>query len=55
MLGINGGCCCLNANAAYPFKNPTTLSNRVQIISNSAFGAALTIAFGRMVGDQTIR
>src|ERR1700686_4226403 len=50
MLGTNGGGF-FNANAAYPFENPTALSNYVQIISIFALGAALTNVFGRMVGN----
>src|SRR5580765_33476 len=51
MLGTNGGGF-FNANAAHPFENPTALSNFVQMISIFALGAALTNAFGRMVGNQ---
>jgi K+-transporting ATPase ATPase A chain len=51
MLGTNGGGF-FNANAAHPFENPTALSNFAQIISIFAIGAALTNAFGRMVGNQ---
>src|SRR5258706_1112689 len=51
MLGTNGGGF-FNANASYPFENPTALSNFVQMISIFAIGAALTNVFGRMVGNQ---
>src|SRR5450830_789024 len=51
MLGTNGGGF-FNANAAYPFENPTALSNFVQIILIFAIGAALTNVFGRMVKDE---
>lgn len=51
MLGTNGGGF-FNANAAYPFENPTALSNFVQMISIFAIGAALTNVFGRMIGNQ---
>ncbi len=51
MLGTNGGGF-FNANAAHPFKNPTALSNFVQMLSIFAIGAALTNVFGRMVGNE---
>src|ERR1700753_925495 len=51
MLGTNGGGF-FNANAAHPLRNPTALSNYVQMISIFAIGAALTNVFGRMVGNQ---
>src|SRR3977135_2372359 len=51
MLGTNGGGV-FNAHAAHPFENPTALSNFVQMISIFALGAALTNAFGRMIGNQ---
>jgi potassium-transporting ATPase potassium-binding subunit len=51
MLGTNGGGF-FNANASYPFENPTALSNFVQMVSIFAIGAALTNVFGRMVGNE---
>ena len=51
ILGTNGGGF-FNANAAHPFENPTSLSNFVQMLSIFAIGAALTNAFGRMVGNE---
>ncbi|MEJ0079144.1 MAG: potassium-transporting ATPase subunit KdpA [Alphaproteobacteria bacterium] len=51
MLGTNGGGF-FNTNAAHPFENPTALANFVQMISIFAIGAALTNAFGRMVGNE---
>jgi potassium-transporting ATPase potassium-binding subunit len=51
MLGTNGGGY-LNANAAHPFENPTTLSNFVQIVLFIAICSALTYYLGRMVKNQ---
>jgi K+-transporting ATPase ATPase A chain len=51
ILGTNGGGF-FNANAAHPFENPTSLSNFMQMLSIFAIGAALTNAFGRMVGNE---
>jgi potassium-transporting ATPase potassium-binding subunit len=51
MLGTNGGGY-YNANAAFPFENPTPLSNFVQMLSIFAIPAALTYYLGRMVKNQ---
>ena len=46
MLGTNGGGYA-NANAAYPFENPTPLSNFVQMLSIFLIGSGLTYYLGR--------
>jgi K+-transporting ATPase ATPase A chain len=51
MLGTNGGGF-FNANASHPYENPTALSNLFQMVLIFTIGAALTNAFGRMVGNQ---
>jgi K+-transporting ATPase ATPase A chain len=51
MLGTNGGGY-TNANAAYPFENPTPLSNFIQILSIFAIASALTYYLGRMTKNQ---
>ncbi len=51
MLGTNGGGY-FNANAAYPFENPTPLSNFLQMLSIFAIGSGLTYYLGRMVKNQ---
>jgi K+-transporting ATPase ATPase A chain len=51
MLGTNGGGF-FNANAAHPFENMGAAVNLVQMLSIFAIGAAMTIMFGRMVGDE---
>ena len=51
MLGTNGGGY-FNANAAYPYENPTPLSNFLQILSIFAIPSALTYYLGRMVKNQ---
>ncbi len=48
-LGTNGGGF-FNPNAAHPLENPTPLSNLVQMLAILALGAALPLAFGRLVG-----
>jgi K+-transporting ATPase ATPase A chain len=48
MLGTNGGGY-YNANAAFPFENPTPLSNFIQILSIFAIPSALTYYLGKMV------
>ena len=50
MLGTNGGGF-FNANAAYPFENPTPLSNLIQILSIFAIPSALTWYLGR-IGEE---
>jgi len=51
MLGTNGGGF-FNANSAHPYENPTPLSNFIQMLSIFLIPAALTLTFGRMVGDM---
>jgi K+-transporting ATPase ATPase A chain len=51
MLGTNGGGF-FNANSAHPFENPTPLANFIQMLSIFLIPAALTLTFGRMVGDM---
>jgi potassium-transporting ATPase potassium-binding subunit len=51
MLGTNGGGY-TNANAAYPFENPTPLSNFFQMLSILAIGSALTYHLGRETKNQ---
>ena len=51
MLGTNGGGYA-NANAAFPFENPTPLSNFLQMLSIFAIGSGLTYYLGRMTKNQ---
>lgn len=51
MLGTNGGGF-MNANSAHPYENPTPLANFIQMLSIFLIPAALTLTFGRMVGDM---
>jgi K+-transporting ATPase ATPase A chain len=51
MLGTNGGGY-YNANAAFPYENPTPLSNFIQMLSIFSIGAALTWYLGKMVKNQ---
>jgi K+-transporting ATPase ATPase A chain len=51
MLGTNGGGF-FNANAAFPFENPTPLSNFIQMLSIFAIGSGLTYYLGRMTKNQ---
>ena len=51
MLGTNGGGF-FNANASYPFENPTPLSNFLQILSIFLIPSGLTYYLGRMVKNQ---
>ncbi len=50
-LGTNGGGF-WNANSAYPYENPTALSNFVELIFILLISAALTHTFGRMVRNE---
>jgi K+-transporting ATPase ATPase A chain len=50
-LGTNGGGF-FNVNSAFPFENPTTFSNFVEILFILLIPAALTATFGRMVGNR---
>ena len=49
-LGTNGGGF-FNANSAHPFENPTALTNLLEMLAIALIPAALTYAFGYMVGD----
>lgn len=51
MLGTNGGGF-FNVNASHPFENMGAAVNLIQMLSIFAIGAAMTIMFGRMVGDE---
>ncbi len=50
-LGTNGGGF-FNMNAAHPFENPNAFTNLVTVLLEFSIGAALTIAFGKMVGNM---
>ena len=50
-VGTNGGGF-FNINAAHPYENPTALSNLLTTILEFLIGAALTMTFGRMVGNM---
>jgi len=50
-LGTNGGGF-FGANSAFPFENPTTLSNLLQLISILLIPAALCVSFGKAVKDS---
>jgi potassium-transporting ATPase potassium-binding subunit len=50
-LGNNGGGF-FNVNSAYPFENPSGLTNFVELLFMLAIPAALTYTYGRMVGSQ---
>src|SRR5215470_662463 len=49
--GTNGGGF-FNTNAAHPYENPTGLSNLLTVVLEFMIGAALTMTFGRMVGNM---
>jgi K+-transporting ATPase ATPase A chain len=49
-LGTNGGGF-FNANSAHPFENPTPLSNFVELLAIVLIPAALSVTFGRLIGD----
>jgi K+-transporting ATPase ATPase A chain len=49
-LGTNGGGF-FNANGAYPYENPTPLTNFIEMLAIVLLPAALTNTFGRMVGQ----
>jgi K+-transporting ATPase ATPase A chain len=51
MLGTNGGGY-TNANAAYPFENPTPLSNFFQMLALLCIGSAMTYHLGRETKNQ---
>ncbi len=48
-LGTNGGGF-FGANSAFPFENPTPLSNFLQVLSILLIPAALTYTYGKMTG-----
>jgi K+-transporting ATPase ATPase A chain len=50
-LGTNGGGF-WNANGAYPYENPTPVSNFLEMLYILLISAALTHTFGRMVKDE---
>jgi potassium-transporting ATPase potassium-binding subunit len=50
-LGTNGGGF-FGANSAYPFENPTALSNLLQLLSILLIPAALCVSFGKAVKDS---
>jgi potassium-transporting ATPase potassium-binding subunit len=50
-LGTNGGGF-FNVNSAYPFENPTGLSNLIELFLILCIPASLTYAYGRMVGSR---
>jgi K+-transporting ATPase ATPase A chain len=49
-LGSNGGGF-WNANSAFPFENPTLITNLVESVALLALAAGLTYTFGKMVGN----
>jgi potassium-transporting ATPase potassium-binding subunit len=51
-LGTNGGGF-FSANSAHPFENPTPLSNFLEIFMIFLIPAALTWAFGKMIGSTS--
>jgi potassium-transporting ATPase potassium-binding subunit len=50
-LGTNGGGF-FNINSAYPFENPTGLSNLIELFLILCIPASLTYTYGRMVGSR---
>jgi potassium-transporting ATPase potassium-binding subunit len=50
-LGTNGGGF-FNVNSAFPFENPTGLTNFVEMLLILVIPASLTYTYGRMVGSQ---
>ena len=50
-LGTNGGGF-FNVNSAYPFENPNTLTNLLELLLILIIPAALTYTFGRMIGNR---
>jgi K+-transporting ATPase ATPase A chain len=50
-LGTNGGGF-FNVNSAYPFENPTQLSNLLEMFLILLIPASLTSTYGRMVGNR---
>ena len=50
-LGTNGGGF-YGANSAYPYENPTPLTDFLEVLSILLIPASLCYAFGKMVGDR---
>jgi K+-transporting ATPase ATPase A chain len=50
-LGTNGGGF-FNVNSAFPFENPTGLSNLIELFLILCIPASLTYTYGRMVGSR---
>ena len=50
-LGTNGGGF-FGVNSAFPFENPTPLSNFIQVLSILLIPGALVFTFGRMLGSK---
>src|SRR6266403_4884252 len=50
-LGTNGGGF-FNANAAHPYENPNAFTSLLTVLLEFSIGAALTMTFGRMVGNM---
>src|SRR6478736_5368846 len=50
-LGTNGGGF-FNVNSAYPFENPTGLSNLIEMFLILCIPASLTYTYGRIVGNR---
>src|SRR5262249_38755177 len=50
-FGTNGGGF-FNVNAAHPYENPNAFTNLITIVLEFSIGAALTMTFGRMVGNM---
>jgi K+-transporting ATPase ATPase A chain len=50
-VGTNGGGF-FNVNAAHPYENPSALTNLLTVWMEFLIGAALTMTFGRMVGNM---
>jgi potassium-transporting ATPase potassium-binding subunit len=50
-LGTNGGGY-YGVNSAYPYENPTPLSNFMEVLSILLISGALCYTFGKMVGDR---
>lgn len=50
-LGTNGGGF-FNANSAFPFENPTPLSNFLQMLAILLLPAALVFTYGKMIGSK---
>jgi len=50
-LGTNGGGF-FNVNSAFPFENPTPVSNFIEMLAILLIPAALTYTYGKMIGDN---